>query len=145
MATFRTTILSSGKTAAGIRISDEIVEGFGAGRKPAVKVTIGAHTYRTTVARRGDSYLVGVSAENRTLAGVAAGDEVDVTLELDTEPREVTVPADLTEALEAAGARESFDRSSYTVRKEIVRGVEEAKKPETRQRRIERAVSGLNT
>ena len=132
MATFRTTILSHGKTAAGIR-------------KPAVKVTIGAHTYRSTVARRGDSYLVGVSAENRALAGVAAGDEVDVALELDTEPRDVEVPEDLAGALAAAGARDSFNRSSYSVRKEIVRGVEEAKKPETRQRRIENAVAGLNT
>jgi hypothetical protein len=144
MATFRTTILSSGKTAAGIRIPDEVVEGFGAGRKPAVRVTIGAHTYRSTVARRGDSYLVGVSAENRALAEVAAGDEVDVALELDTEPREVALPADLAVALASAGAREAFDGSSYTVRKEIVRGVEEAKKPETRQRRIEKAVAGLN-
>ena len=80
---FRTTILQGGKTAAGIVIPDEIVEGLGAGRKPPIRVTIAGHTYRSTVARRGDRYLVGVSAENRAAAGVAGGDEVDVDIELD--------------------------------------------------------------
>ena len=98
---FRATIQLAGKTATGIEIPDEVVEGLGAGRKPPVRVTIAGHTYRSTVAVRGDRYLVGVSAANREAAGVAAGDEVDVDIELDTAPREVTVPADLATALDA--------------------------------------------
>lgn len=143
MPSFRTKILLAGKSATGIRIPSEVVDGLGVGKKPPVRVTVGRGTYRSTVARRGDAYLVSLSAANRELTGVAAGDEVEVTIELDREPREVEVPRDLAAALEAGGARASFDRSSFTARKEIVRNLEAAKKPETRRRRIERAVSDL--
>src|SRR5438067_10416554 len=81
---FRTRILQSGKTATGIRIPDEIVEGLGAGRRPPVRVTIGGYTYRSTVAMMGEAYMVGVNADNRAAAGVKGGDEVDVEIELDT-------------------------------------------------------------
>jgi hypothetical protein len=140
---FRATINLAGKTATGIQVPPEIVEALGAGKKPPVRVTIRGHTYRSTVAKRGERYLLGVSAENRAGAGVAAGDEVDVEIELDTEPREVTVPADFAEALDDAGARRTFDGLSYTRRQEFVRGIEEAKRPETRQRRIAKAVGTL--
>jgi hypothetical protein len=85
MTTFTTTLLAAGKTATGISVPPEIVESFGAGRQPSVLVTINGHTYQSTVAVRGERYLVSVSAENRGLAGVAAGDEIEVTLALDTE------------------------------------------------------------
>src|SRR5438132_1283149 len=98
---FRTRILQSGKTATGIRIPDEIVEGLGAGRRPPVRVTIGGYTYRSTVAVMGEAYMVGVNADNRAAAGVRGGDEVDVEIELDTAPREISVPADLASALDA--------------------------------------------
>ena len=83
---FRATLESNGKTATGIQVPDEVVETLGAGRKPAVRVSIAGHTYRSTIASRGGRYLLGVSAENRGRAGVAAGDELEVELELDTEP-----------------------------------------------------------
>jgi hypothetical protein len=141
---FRTTILSAGKTATGIHIPDEIVAGLGSGKKPAVKVTINGYTYRSTVASRGDRFLVGVSAENRAGAGVAAGDEVDVVIELDTEPREVTVPPDLELALRGeADARRFFEGLSYSKQSWFVASVEGAKSPETRQRRIDKAVELL--
>src|ERR1700716_2791288 len=98
---FRTTIQLAGKTATGIQVPAEIIESLGAGKKPAVRVTLRGHTYRTTVASPGDRYVVGVSAETRASAGVAAGDELDVEIELDTEPREITVPGDLADALAA--------------------------------------------
>src|ERR1051325_11826050 len=101
---FRTTILQSGKTATGIRIPDEVVESLGAGRRPAVRVTIGGHTYRSTVAVMGDAYMVGVNADNRAAAGVKGGDEVDVEIELDTAPREIEVPDELATALDAEPA-----------------------------------------
>ena len=84
--------------------------------------------------------MVGVAAEHRAAARVAAGDTVEVTLELDSETRTVDVPADLAEALDAAGATEAFARLAFSRRKEHVRAVEDSKKPETRARRIAKAV-----
>ncbi len=141
---FHATLELNGKTATGIRVPAEVVEGLGAGRKPAVLVTIGGHTYRTTVASRGDRYLVGVSAENRAAAGVAAGDELEVEIQLDTEPREISVPSVLAEALEAdAQAREFFDGLSYSQKRWYVEPIDQAKKPETRERRVVKAVEML--
>ena len=86
----------------------------------------------------GGVFLIGVSAENRKAAGVSAGDVLDVRIELDTEQREVIVPADLATALDAAaGARQRFDKLSYSHRRQHVLAIEDAKTPETRQRRIE--------
>ena len=89
---FRATLLQSGKTATGIRVPDKVVESLGSGKRPAVSVTIKGHTYRSTVAVMGGVYMVGVSAENREKAQVSAGEEVEVDIEVDTRPREVTVP-----------------------------------------------------
>src|SRR5919197_2328470 len=130
---FRATILLAGKTATGIRVPDEVVAALGPSRRPPVRVTINGHTYRSTVARMGGEYLLGVSAENREGAGVAAGDEVDVDLELDTEPRGLAVPADLAGALDQdADARRAFDGLSYSRKQRLVLPVEQAKTPETR-------------
>src|SRR4051812_28509573 len=114
---FRSTVELGGRTATGIPVPDDVVTALGAGRRPAVRVTVGGHTYRSTVAARGGRFLVPLSAENREGAGVAAGDEVEVDLELDTEPREVAVPPDLADALDAEpAARSAFDRLAYSHR-----------------------------
>jgi uncharacterized protein YdeI (YjbR/CyaY-like superfamily) len=110
-----------------------------------VTVTVGGHRYRTTVARMGGRFLVPLSAENRTAAGVAAGDQVDVDIEPDTAPREVEVPPDLTDALAGDdAARAAFEGLSYTHRKEWVRWVEEAKKADTRATRLAKTVEALH-
>jgi len=141
---FRTTIQQSGKTATGIQVPDEVVEALGSGRRPAVKVTINGYTYRNTVAVMGGVYMVGVSAEHRAGAGVAGGDEVDVDVELDTAPREVTVPADFAAALDAEpNARRTFDGLSYSNKSWHVLQVTGAKTDETRQRRIAKSVDLL--
>jgi hypothetical protein len=141
---FHTTLLQAGGTATGIRIPDEIVESLGAGKRPPVRVTINGYTYRNTVAVYGGEYLVGVSAEHRAGAGVAGGDEVDVDIELDTAPREVTVPADFDAALAAEPeARRTFDRLSYSNKSWHVLQIEGAKTDETRQRRIARSIDVL--
>jgi hypothetical protein len=141
---FRTTILQGGKTATGIRVPDEVVEALGSGRRPAVRVTINGFTYRSTVAVMGGVYMVGVSAENRAGAGVAGGDEVDVEMELDTAPREVTVPADLAAALDAEpDARRTFDGLSYSNKSWHALQVAGAKTDQTRQRRIAKSVDLL--
>jgi len=141
---FGTVILSSGKTTTGIRVPDEIVAGLGRGKRPPVRVTINGHTYRSTVAVMGGRFMVGVSAENRTLAGVSGGDHVDVEIELDTELREVAVPDDLARALqEQPAAKRFFDGLSYSKQQWFVLSVEGAKTPETRRRRVAKAIEML--
>ena len=141
---FRATILLAGKTATGIEVPPEVVESLESGKKPPVRVTIGEHTYRTTIASRGERFLIPVSAENREGAGVAAGDEVDVEVELDTEPRDVTVPPDLAEVLEREPkARQFFDGLTFSQKQWYVLPIEQAKAAETRERRIAKAVGML--
>jgi hypothetical protein len=139
---FRATVELGGKTATGIEVPPGVVASLDSSQRPAVRVTIGTHSYRTTVAKMGGRHLVPLSAENRSAAGVAAGDEVDVDIALDDAPREVALPADLDAAMDA-DARTAYVALSYTHRKEWVRWVEEAKKPETRATRIEKTVAGL--
>src|SRR5918996_908909 len=139
---FRATLELGGKTATGIEVPAEVVESLGSGKRPSVRVTIKGHTYRTTVAPMGGRFMVPVSADNRTSAGVAAGDEVDVAL--DTEPREVSVPPDLAEALDAEpDAKRYFDGLSYSHKLRHVLAIEGAKTAETRQRRVAKAVSAV--
>ncbi len=143
-ATFRVTIQAAGKNAAGIEVPAEVVDGFGAGKRPPVRVTISAHTYESTVAVMGGKYMVGVSMENRKAAGVAAGDTVDVTLELETTPRVVALPADFGKALgKVPAAKKFFEGLSPSMKKFHVTNIEGARTDETRTRRIEKAVAML--
>jgi antitoxin component of MazEF toxin-antitoxin module len=138
---FHATIQQNGKTATGIRVPEAVVKSLGAGKRPAVRVTINGYSYRSTVAVMGGASMIALSAENRTAAGVAGGDEVDVDLELDTTPREVSVPADLDEALnQDPEARRFFDHLSYSNKLRHIHSIEQAKTAETRQRRIAKAV-----
>ena len=141
---FRTTLELHGKTATGIEVPDDVVAALDAGKRPAVRVTLNGHTWRSTVAVMGGRNLVGVSAENRAAAGVSAGDVLDVELVVDTEKREVEVPADLAAALAAApDAAAAFAALSYSNKSRHVLSVEGAKTDETRARRIAKAVSDL--
>src|SRR5688500_13465428 len=139
---FRTTVVLGGKTATGLQVPDDVVEALGAGKRPPVVVTLGGYTYRTTVAPMGGAFWIPLAAEHREAAGVAAHEEVDVRLELDSAPREVPVPDDLAAAFDEP-ARSTFDGLAYTHKKEWVRWVEEAEKPETRTARIEKTVESL--
>ena len=143
--TFSTTLLKAEDVnATGIRVPAEAIAALGSGKKPKVVVRLNGYSYRTTVAAYGDVYMLPVSAEHRTAAGLAAGDSVEVTLELDTEPRTVEVPADLAAALASQpGVAEAFDRLAYSARKEHVRQVETAKAQSTRERRIAAIVAKL--
>ena len=141
---FRATLLGAGKTATGIEVPPDVVASLGQSKRPAVRVTINGHSYRSTVAVMGGKFMLGVSAENRAAAGVAAGDELDVDLELDTAPREVTVPSDLAAALKRdTEAKRFFDSLSYSRKQRIVLSVEGAKAAETRQRRIDKSMKDL--
>lgn len=136
--TFTTTLIQAeGKNATGIVVPAEVMTALGTSKKPAVKVTLnGSYSYRNTVASMGGIFMFGVSKEHRDAAGLKAGDTIEVTLELDVEPRTVDVPGDLAVALDEAGVRATFDAQAFSKRKEFVRQVEEAKAQETRERRI---------
>ena len=141
---FRSTVLLEGKTATGIVVPPEVVAALGTSQKPAVSVTIGGHTYRSTIAKRGERFLLPLSAENRSAAGVAAGDDVEVTVELDTAPRVVEVPTDLAALLKAdPAANAAYEALSFSAQRGLVEPIGQAKTDETRQRRIDKAMTTL--
>ena len=140
---FRTTIVQDGNNT-GIEVPPGIIEALGSGKRPPVKVTLNGYTYRSTVAVMGGAYMISLSAANRAAAGVEGGQELDVELELDTEPRTVELPAEFAAALDAEPkARETFDKLSPSNKGWHVLQVTEAKTDETRQRRIAKQVAAL--
>lgn len=126
--TFRTVIELGGKTATGLRIPDEVVTGLGAGRRPAVVVRIGSYSYRSTVAVMDGAFMLPLSAEHRAAAGLSAGDEVEVELQLDTAPREVTVPDDFAAALDADPEARAHVRRHLLQQQAVPRGVDHRRK-----------------
>ncbi len=138
------TVESHGKTATGIEIPAGVVEALGGGRRPPVSVTINGYTYRSSIASMGGRYLLGLSAEVRQNTGVAAGDRIEVDVELDSAPRDVEVPADFSEALTSSpDARAAFDALNYSNKRRLVMAIDAAKAADTRQRRIDKTVSEL--
>ncbi len=140
---FRASVLATGKTATGIEVPTEVVERLGS-KRPKVRATINGYTYRSSVAPMGGTFMLSVSAEVRDRAAVTAGDTVDVDIELDTEPRDVAIPSDFDRALQDdASAKRFFEGLSYSQKRWFVDGIEGAKKPETRHRRVEAAIARL--
>jgi hypothetical protein len=143
---FHSTVELGGKTATGIEVPAEVVETLGGGKRPPVTVTVGGHTYRTTVAPMGGRFMIPLSGENREASGLAAGDDVDVEITLDTAPREMKAPDDLATALSAAPEAAAFFESlSFSHKRSYVDWIVGAKKDETRQRRVAQAVELLLT
>jgi hypothetical protein len=141
---YTTVIHASGMNTTGILVPDQVVEELGGGKRPKVKVTVGAHTYRSSIASMGGQYMISLSAENRSLSGVAAGEQVEVELTLDNEPREVTVPDDLAKALaDDETARAAYEALSYSKKLWHVLSLEDARTPETRARRIAKSLAML--
>jgi len=144
MVKFQAVVELAGKTATGIEVPAEVVEGLGKGKRVPVVVTIGSYGYRSTIASMGGRFLIPLSAEHRAGAGVAAGDAIEVGIEVDTEVRQVAVPDDLQAALAVEpAAGEYFGKLSNSNQSRIVLSVEGAKTAETRQRRIEKAIAAL--
>ena len=141
---FTTTVLQARVNATGLPVPPEVIEALASGGRPAVVVTIdGGYTYRSTVGVMGGQALVPLSAEHRTASGIVAGQTVTVSLEVDTLPRTVDVPDDLDQALTAAGVRAAFDTLSASRQRALVDPVAQAKAPETRARRVAKAVESL--
>jgi hypothetical protein len=143
---FHATVALNGKTATGIEVPPDVVTDLGGGKRPAVTVTVNGYTYRNSIGSMGGRYLISVSADVRAKAGVAAGDEVDVDVELDTAPRVVTVPPDVALALAAQpAARTAFDALAYSHQQRWVSSVEDAKTAATRDRRIATMITKLSS
>jgi len=144
MPTFTWTLESQGGNNTGFVVPDDVVLGFGRGRRVPITVQLGDYRYRTTIVSMGGRFLFGVNAEQRAATGLKAGDVVEVTIDVDDAPREVEVPPALQAALDAdpvaAGA---WDRLSYTNRKEHARSIAEAKTDETRDRRLAKTLAAL--
>ncbi len=142
--TFRTTLRAEGKTATGFEVPPDVVEALGGGRRPKVTVTINGYTYRSTVFPYTEASMLPLAAEHRVPAGVKAGDEVEVTLDLDTAPREVEMPPELAAALAAEPAAKAFfDGLSYSNKRGFTTSVEGTSNPETKARRVEKAIALL--
>jgi hypothetical protein len=128
----------------GLEVPPEVVEGLGGGKRPAVTIAINEHSWKSRVAIIRGRYLLGLSNANRKAAGVVTGDEVEVEVEIDAEPRVVVEPADFSRALDADPvARPAYDRLSYSRKREHVLAIDSAKKPETRIRLIDEALVNL--
>jgi Bacteriocin-protection, YdeI or OmpD-Associated/Domain of unknown function (DUF1905) len=128
----------------GLEVPPEVVEALGGGKRPRVTVTINRQSWSTRIAIMRGRHLIGLSNANRTAAGVGIGDEVEVEVELDTEPVTVVEPEDFLRALDADPvARAGYDRLTVSQKRQHVRAIESAKQPETRVRRIEKALAAL--
>ncbi|PXX07673.1 uncharacterized protein DUF1905 [Mycolicibacterium moriokaense] len=128
----------------GIEVPGDIVAALGAGKRPPVVVNVNGYEYRSTVAPMGGKYLLPFSADRREESGIQGGDAIAVELTVDIAPRTVELPDDLQSALNSsAAAAAAWDKLSYTHRKEHVRSVLDAKKAETRIRRIAAVVAKL--
>ncbi len=139
---FRATIIQTGRTACGIQVPETVVTALGGSKRPAVVVTLDGYTYRSTVAPMGSEWWLGVNSQHREASGLRAGDEVEVTLALDTAPRELEIPAELAAALAATpDAKAFFDGLSYSNKRVFTLSVEGTNNPATKARRVEKAVA----
>lgn len=147
MVSFRTTLLAAGGNNVGIVVPEEIVLGFGRGKRVPVVVTIdGGYSYRNTIASMGGRFLISFNAETRAATGKGAGDEIEVTLEVDDAPRTVEIPADLGEALDAdADAATAWSALSFSKQRAHVESIQGAKSAETRTRRVQSVLDALRS
>jgi hypothetical protein len=147
---FTTNVAAARANVTGIPIPSDVIEALGGGQKPAVVLTLAgasapAYTYRSTVGVMGGQHLVPLSSEHRKASGLAAGDEIDVTIELDEAPRTVELDPLLASALDAAGLRAAFDALSRSRQRQLADPVGQTKNDETKQRRVDKALEALRS
>jgi hypothetical protein len=142
--TFVTKIVKDAKkSATGIVVPSEVVAALGQGKKPAVKVTLNGYTYRSSIATMSGKFMISLSAAHREAAGLEGSEQLEVKLDLDTEPRDTAIPPDLKATLVNSKLLPAFEAMAPSRRREFVRQVEEAKTAETRERRIAKVVSSI--
>ncbi len=143
MPAFASTLFQMGNNT-GIVVPEEIIAALGGGKKPKVNVTVNGFAYRSSVAVMDGKYLISFSSDKRAATGIKGGDAIAVTLELDTAPREVEVPADFAAALAREPAAAAFFSTlSYSNQSRHVLAIADAKTEETRIKRIAKAVAAL--
>ncbi|WP_433016967.1 YdeI/OmpD-associated family protein [Kribbella sp. CA-294648] len=140
METFDGVIQEAPGGGAYVEVPGEVIAALGGGGRIPVQATFDGIAYRGSIVSMGGCLALGILKQIRGELGKGPGDPVTVTVERDTAERTIEVPADLAEALQAAGVREAFDALSFSHRREHVKAIEEARKPETRARRIAKAV-----
>lgn len=145
METFEGTIVANEGGGAWVEVPDAVIARLGGGGRIPVQATFDGVAYRGSIASMGGCMALGILKSIRTELGKGAGDPVTVTLQRDTAERTVDVPEDLAQALAGAGLREAFDGLSYSHRREHVNAINDAKKPETRARRIAKALEMLKS
>lgn len=145
MISFRTTLWAAGGNNVGIIVPEETVLGFGRGKRVPVVVTIdGDYSYRNTIASMGGRFLISFNAETRVATGKSAGDEIEVTLDIDDAPRIIDIPTELAAAFNANPmAEEAWATLSYSKQRVHAQSVESAKSDETRTRRVQNIMDAL--
>ena len=139
---FRTVLRGEGRTAAGIIVPDELMAELGPAKRYPVVVTVnGSHTYRNSVSWYKGAFMISLSSENQRAAGVKGGDEVDITVELDDEPRVLELPDEFALALKDAGALEGFRALSYSKQRALVEPWSAAKTDATRDKNLAKAIA----
>jgi hypothetical protein len=142
---FTTELLSTGGNTTGFVVPDAVVEELGGGRRPKVSATVNGHTWRTSIASMNGRFLLGASAAVREAAGIAAGQTHTVTVELDSAPRTIEIPADLADAFAAnPAAAAAWERLSYSNQRRYAEAIAAAKAPATRERRIASTIATLS-
>ena len=140
---YKTTIVQTGNNT-GIHVPETILNKLNGGKKPLVKVTLNGYSYRSAVGKMGDKFMISLSAENRKNANVKGGDTLEVTIELDTEPRTVELPPDLQSALDKnKTAKAAFDKLAPSKKKAMALSISEAKTEATKIKRIEKVIDSL--
>ncbi len=140
--TFTSKLLGFGNNT-GIEVPEANIKELGTSKKPPVNVDVNGFKYKSTVAVMGGKFMISFPKANREITGLKADDVITVVLELDEGIREVVVPAVLQNALETNKLTETFNKLSYSKRKEFARQVNDARTDETRERRVEKVVSAV--
>lgn len=142
---FTTTIEAWGPAAA-VHLSEEQATSLSAAKTPPVVVSIGSASARLRVSRMGGQIAIGLSKAARAQLGVEIGDTVEVVISVDAAERVVEIPPALAEALaQDPRAAKAFETLSYTRRKELARGIADAKQESTRSRRLAAALAELGS
>ncbi len=140
---FKARVIPSGNATA-VEVPEAVMKALGPETRPPVAITINGHSWRSRIALMRGSCLIGISAANRTASGISSGDLVEVKVELDSEPREVDLPADLAAAFaKSKKAASAFEALPFGLKRKHVTHIEDAKAPATRQRRIDKLLSDL--
>ncbi|RZU15579.1 uncharacterized protein DUF1905 [Kribbella rubisoli] len=145
METFEGRIVVNDGGGAWVEVPGDVIAALGGGGRIPVRATFDGIDYRGSIASMGGCMALGILKGIRSELGKGDGDAVTVTVVRDTAERTVDVPEDLATALQEAGLRESFDKLAYSHRREHVNAINDAKRPETRRRRIDKALEMLRT